>query len=115
MASEIRAPRIIRIPTLPLGFLTQTTTHSGPVRFAGGLLAVPQIAGLGCSHRRFGCSTAVPASEQNMRWSEVSMTIAISGVGHLVLRVRDLRQSLAFYELLGLHEVARRDFVRGAS
>jgi catechol 2,3-dioxygenase-like lactoylglutathione lyase family enzyme len=38
------------------------------------------------------------------------MTIAVSKVGHLVLRVSDLRQSLAFYEMLGLHEVARRDF-----
>ena len=41
------------------------------------------------------------------------MTIAVSKVGHLVLRVSDLRQSLAFYEMLGLHEVARRDFGEG--
>lgn len=41
------------------------------------------------------------------------MTIAVSKVGHLVLRVSDLRRSLAFYEELGLHEVARRDFGEG--
>ena len=41
------------------------------------------------------------------------MTIAVSKIGHLVLRVSDLRRSLAFYELLGLHEVARRDFGEG--
>jgi catechol 2,3-dioxygenase len=41
------------------------------------------------------------------------MTIAVSKVGHLVLRVGDLPRSLAFYEMLGLHEVARRDFGEG--
>ena len=41
------------------------------------------------------------------------MTIAVSKVGHLVLRVSDLSRSLAFYEVLGLHEVARRDFGEG--
>ena len=41
------------------------------------------------------------------------MTIAVSKVGHLVLRVSDLPRSLAFYEMLGLHEVARRDFGEG--
>ena len=41
------------------------------------------------------------------------MPIAVSKVGHLVLRVRDLPRSLAFYETLGLHEVARRDFGEG--
>ena len=41
------------------------------------------------------------------------MTIAVSKIGHLVLRVSDLRQSLTFYEMLGLHEVARRDFGEG--
>lgn len=41
------------------------------------------------------------------------MTFAVSKVGHLVLRASDLRQSNAFYEVLGLHEVARRDFGEG--
>ena len=41
------------------------------------------------------------------------MTIAVSKVGHIVLRVRDLRRSISFYEMLGLHEVARRDFGEG--
>ena len=41
------------------------------------------------------------------------MTITVSKVGHLVLRVSDLRRSLPFYEMLGLHEVARRDFGEG--
>jgi len=41
------------------------------------------------------------------------VTIAVSKVGHLVLRVSDLPRSLAFYEVLGLHEVARRDFGEG--
>ena len=41
------------------------------------------------------------------------MSITVSKVGHLVLRVSDLGRSLAFYELLGLHEVARRDFGEG--
>jgi catechol-2,3-dioxygenase len=41
------------------------------------------------------------------------MTIAVSKVGHLLLRVSDLRRSLAFYEMLGLHEVARRNFGEG--
>jgi catechol 2,3-dioxygenase len=41
------------------------------------------------------------------------LAITVSKVGHLVLRVSDLSRSLAFYELLGLHEVARRDFGEG--
>jgi catechol 2,3-dioxygenase len=42
-----------------------------------------------------------------------SVSITVSKVGHLVLRVRDLPRSLAFYEVLGLREVARRDFGEG--
>jgi catechol 2,3-dioxygenase len=42
------------------------------------------------------------------------MAITVSKVGHLVLRVRDLSRSLEFYEqVLGLREVARRDFGEG--
>ena len=42
------------------------------------------------------------------------MSIAVSKVGHLVLRVRDLDRSLMFYtSVLGLREVARRDFGEG--
>jgi len=42
------------------------------------------------------------------------MSIKMSKVGHLVLRVRDLRLSLDFYErLLAMREVARRDFGEG--
>ena len=41
------------------------------------------------------------------------MSITVSRVGHLVLRVSHLRRSLAFYEMLGLREVARRDFGEG--
>ena len=42
------------------------------------------------------------------------MPIAVSKVGHLVLRVRDLDRALRFYtSVLGLHEVARRDFGEG--
>lgn len=42
------------------------------------------------------------------------MSITVSKVGHIVLRVRDLAGSLAFYEgVLGLREVARRDFGDG--
>ena len=42
------------------------------------------------------------------------MPIAVSKVGHLVLRVRDLDRALEFYtSVLGLHEVARRDFGEG--
>jgi catechol 2,3-dioxygenase len=41
------------------------------------------------------------------------MPISVSKVGHLVLRVADLRRSLDFYETLGLREVARRDFGEG--
>jgi catechol 2,3-dioxygenase len=42
------------------------------------------------------------------------MSITVSKVGHLVIRVRDLSRALAFYEgVLGLHEVARRDFGEG--
>ena len=42
------------------------------------------------------------------------MSIAVSKVGHVVLRVRDLDAALAFYSgVLGLEEVARRDFGEG--
>jgi catechol 2,3-dioxygenase len=42
------------------------------------------------------------------------MPISVSKVGHLVLRVSDLDRALAFYtSVLGLHEVARRDFGEG--
>jgi catechol 2,3-dioxygenase len=42
-----------------------------------------------------------------------SLRIAASKVGHLVLRVSNLPRSIAFYENLGLREVARRDFGEG--
>ena len=38
------------------------------------------------------------------------MSINVVKVGHAVLRVHDLDRSVAFYETLGLREVARRDF-----
>lgn len=41
------------------------------------------------------------------------MSISVSKVGHLVLRVGDLNRSLDFYARLGLREVARRDFGEG--
>jgi len=42
------------------------------------------------------------------------MSITVSKVGHLVLRVRDLGDSLGFYVgVLGFTEVARRDFGEG--
>lgn len=42
------------------------------------------------------------------------MRFSVSKVGHIVLRVRDLDRALAFYTgVLGLHEVARRDFGEG--
>lgn len=42
------------------------------------------------------------------------MTVSVSKVGHLVLRVPDLERSLSFYcGILGLKEVARRDFGQG--
>jgi catechol 2,3-dioxygenase len=42
------------------------------------------------------------------------MTFSVSRVGHIVLRVDDLDRALAFYTgVLGLHEVARRDFGEG--
>ena len=42
------------------------------------------------------------------------MPIAVSKVGHLVLRVRDLDRALGFYtSVLGLREVARHDFGEG--
>lgn len=42
------------------------------------------------------------------------MPIAVSKVGHLVLRVRNLDRALGFYtSALGLREVARRDFGEG--
>ncbi len=42
------------------------------------------------------------------------MSLGVSKVGHIVLRVRDLELSLPFYcDVLGLAEVARRDFGEG--
>ncbi len=42
------------------------------------------------------------------------MRVSVSKVGHIVLRVRDLERALAFYcGVLGLTEVARRDFGEG--
>jgi catechol 2,3-dioxygenase len=42
------------------------------------------------------------------------MGCSVSKVGHIVLRVDDLDRALAFYcGVLGLHEVARRDFGEG--
>lgn len=39
--------------------------------------------------------------------------IRVEKVGHVMLRVRSLERSLAFYLGLGLHEVARGDFGEG--
>jgi catechol 2,3-dioxygenase len=39
--------------------------------------------------------------------------ICVEKVGHVMLRVRSLERSLAFYLALGLHEVARGDFGEG--
>ena len=42
------------------------------------------------------------------------MTISVSRVGHIVIRVSDIDRALDFYTgVLGLHEVARRDFGEG--
>jgi catechol 2,3-dioxygenase len=42
------------------------------------------------------------------------MSVSVSKVGHIVLRVRDLERSLSFYcGVLGLEDVARRDFGEG--
>ncbi len=42
------------------------------------------------------------------------MSFSVSKVGHIVLRVNDLDRALAFYPgVLGLREVARRDFGEG--
>jgi catechol 2,3-dioxygenase len=42
------------------------------------------------------------------------VSLSVSKVGHVVLRVSDLDRALAFYSgVLGLHEVARRDFGEG--
>jgi catechol 2,3-dioxygenase len=42
------------------------------------------------------------------------MSFSVSKVGHIVLRVSDLDSALAFYAgVLGLREVARRDFGEG--
>lgn len=42
------------------------------------------------------------------------MPLSVSKVGHIVLRVSDLDRALAFYSgVLGLREVARRDFGEG--
>jgi catechol 2,3-dioxygenase len=43
------------------------------------------------------------------------VAIAVSKVGHVVLNVSDLDQALSFYvDVLGLQEVARRDFGEGS-
>jgi catechol-2,3-dioxygenase len=48
------------------------------------------------------------------RGKEGTVALSVSKVGHIVLRVRDLDRALAFYTgVLGLHEVARRDFGEG--
>jgi catechol 2,3-dioxygenase len=45
---------------------------------------------------------------------ESAVSFSVSKVGHLVLRVSDLDRALAFYtDVLGLREVARRDFGEG--
>ncbi len=42
------------------------------------------------------------------------MPVSVAKVGHVVLRVRDLERALSFYcGVLGLAEVARRDFGEG--
>ncbi len=42
------------------------------------------------------------------------MSISVSRVGHIVIRVSDLERALAFYSgVLSLREVARRDFGEG--
>ncbi len=42
------------------------------------------------------------------------MSVSVSKVGHIVLRVSDLDRALSFYSgVLGLREVARRDFGEG--
>ena len=42
------------------------------------------------------------------------MSVSVSKVGHIVLRVSDLDRALSFYSgVLGLQEVARRDFGEG--
>ena len=52
------------------------------------------------------------------RWSTAErwwlVAIVVSKVGHVVLKVSNLDQALSFYvKVLGLHEVARRDFGEG--
>jgi catechol 2,3-dioxygenase len=42
------------------------------------------------------------------------MSIGVQGIGHAVVKVRDLATATAFYcDVLGLREVARRDFGEG--
>jgi catechol 2,3-dioxygenase-like lactoylglutathione lyase family enzyme len=42
------------------------------------------------------------------------MPVPVSKIGHIVLRVEDLDPALAFYRgILGLKEIARRDFGEG--
>ena len=49
-----------------------------------------------------------------MRAGRDAVSVSVSKVGHIVLRVSDLDRALSFYsEVLGLHEVARRDFGEG--
>jgi catechol 2,3-dioxygenase len=43
------------------------------------------------------------------------MMIQVVKVGHVMLRVRGLERALAFYEQLGLREVARSDFGEGTT
>jgi catechol 2,3-dioxygenase len=45
---------------------------------------------------------------------EAAVSVSVSKVGHIVLRVSDLDRALSFYSgVLGLREVARRDFGEG--
>jgi catechol 2,3-dioxygenase len=58
----------------------------------------------------------VPISARTSRGSARRRTVPLSvaKVGHIVLRVSDLDRALEFYSgVLGLHEVARRDFGEG--
>jgi catechol 2,3-dioxygenase len=55
-----------------------------------------------------------PGPHVRVQREEEPVPISVSKVGHIVLRVRDLDRSLSFYGgVLGLHEVARRDFGEG--
>jgi catechol 2,3-dioxygenase len=54
------------------------------------------------------------AAARRPRGQERPMTLSVSKVGHIVLRVDDLDRALRFYTgVLGLREVARRDFGEG--